>query len=211
MAGRSLRPLRAPPRAIISRSITSIACPWVPICRGLLASAEDPRGNTTEYTYEADSDKLTKVEVKSGGAVKGAVEYGYVKDQLDTITHNGFDYSFTYDTFGNPLSTKVAGQTLSTNIYGPRNGFLERMNYGNGAYIEYLYDSLYRVNSTWLNGIQQTRLLYDSQGDLYRWGRGRYCQSFERELTQAQSQLALNMNKTLPSRAASEFSPNFFW
>lgn len=54
--------------------------------RGLLASAEDPRGNTTEYTYEADSDKLTKVEVKSGGAVKGAVEYGYVKDQLDTIT-----------------------------------------------------------------------------------------------------------------------------
>ena len=87
-----------------------------------------------------------------------------MKDQLDTITHNGFDYSFTYDTFGNPLSTKVAGQTLSTNIYGPRNGFLERMNYGNGAYIEYLYDSLYRVNSTWLNGIQQTRLLYDSQG-----------------------------------------------
>lgn len=90
------------------------------------------------------------------------------------------DYSFTYDTFGNPLSTKVAGQTLSTNIYGPRNGFLERMNYGNGAYIEYLYDSLYRVNSTWLNGIQQTRLLYDSQGDLYRYEdlRGGYTEGY---------------------------------
>ena len=35
---RQLRPLRAPPRAIISRSITSTACPWVPICRSIISS-----------------------------------------------------------------------------------------------------------------------------------------------------------------------------
>ena len=137
--------------------------------RGLLSTQEDPRGNVTQYTYNGSSDKLTKVEQKSGGVVKAAVEYGYTKDQLTRITHNGFDYTFTYDKFGNPLTTKVAGQTLSTNIYGPRNGFLERMNYGNGAYIEYQYDPLYRVNAMWLNGIKQADYLYDNQGDLYRF------------------------------------------
>ena len=137
--------------------------------RGLLSTQEDPRGNVTQYTYNSMSDKLTKVEQKSGGVVKAAVEYGYTKDQLTRITHNGFDYTFTYDRFGNPLSTQVAGQTLSTNIYGPRNGFLERMNYGNGAYIEYQYDPLYRVNAKWLNGIKQADYLYDNQGDLYRF------------------------------------------
>ena len=114
----------------------------------------------TQYTYNGSSDKLTKVEQKSGGVVKAAVEYGYTKDQLTRITHNGFDYTLTYDKFGNPLTTKVAGQALSTNIYGPRNGFLERMNYGNGAYIEYQYDPLYRVNAMWLNGFKRNGVTY---------------------------------------------------
>ena len=40
---------------------------------------------------------------------------------------------------------------------------------GNGAYIEYQYDPLYRVNAMWLNGIKQADYLYDNQGDLYRF------------------------------------------
>ena len=38
------------------------------------------------------------------------------------ISHNGFNYSFNYDDFGNVTQTKVGSQVLSTNTYGNNNG-----------------------------------------------------------------------------------------
>jgi hypothetical protein len=57
---------------------------------------------TTSHTYHSLNDKLTSVS--SGGAI---VDYGYTGDQLSTITRNGFNYGFTFDSLGNPTSVKM--------------------------------------------------------------------------------------------------------
>ena len=74
--------------------------------------------------------------VVSGGKT---VSYSYDDSQtrLTGITHNGFNYNFTYDVFGNVLTTKAAGTTLMTNTYGAGNGLLTKSTYGNGDYVNY--------------------------------------------------------------------------
>ena len=75
---------------------------------------------------------------------------GYTYDdywRLKKITHNGFDYEFTYDKWGNVTSTSAGGHTLSTNTYAVLNGNLTKTTYGNGGYIEYTYDNYDRITA----------------------------------------------------------------
>lgn len=55
----------------------------------------------------------------------------YCKTYLNRITSPGTTYSFTYDDFGNILSTKIGDTALSTNTYESGNGNLSKVTYGN--------------------------------------------------------------------------------
>lgn len=90
--------------------------------------------------------------------------YGYTGDRLTSITHNGFNYSFTYDNFGNRLSTKVGSQTLMTDTYGANNGLLTKSTYGNGNYVENIYDRYDRVTGIKHNGVQKFGYEYNADG-----------------------------------------------
>ncbi len=87
------------------------------ITKGLLTSATDPNGNTTSYTYDANNDLITKVSMSASSGGEYSVLYGYDKRRLTKITHNDFDYEFTYDTMGRAQTTKIAGVDFSTNSY----------------------------------------------------------------------------------------------
>ena len=68
--------------------------------------------------------------------------YTYDNYRLKTISHNGFNYSFNYDSFGNVTQTKVGSQVLSTNTYGNNNG--DRLQYetlGGSSALWYFYDA----------------------------------------------------------------------
>ena len=77
------------------------------------------------------------------------------------ISHNGFNYSFNYDNFGNVTQTKVGTQVLSTNTYGDSNWKDKLTAYGS---TQLTYDAIgnpltYRgYTLTWQNGRQLASL-----------------------------------------------------
>ena len=77
--------------------------------------------------YRVTITRLTKVAGKA--AVNGTetdvqVQYTYDRDRLTKITHNGFDYTFAYDGFGNRKSVSIAGKAAVSHDYEAKNGNL---------------------------------------------------------------------------------------
>ena len=93
--------------------------------------------------------------------------YTYDNYRLKTISHNGFNYSFNYDSFGNVTQTKVGSQVLSTNTYGNNNGDLKQVKYGNNDYADYTYDDYGNISAISQNGTKNFTWQYDSTGNLY--------------------------------------------
>ena len=131
---------------------------------GLINSVTDPKGNQTSYTYDTANYFLTEV---SSGFVTNSYAYDNA-DRLDKITHNGFDYSFGYDGFGNTVNVKVGSQNLITHIYETGNGNLRYSVYGNNYRIDYGYDAYNRIISVQKNNAPTYRYDYDARGNLAR-------------------------------------------
>ena len=93
--------------------------------------------------------------------------YTYDNYRLKTISHNGFNYSFNYDDFGNVTQTKVGSQVLSTNTYGANNGDLKQVEYGNGATVNYTYDDYGNISAIAQGDSTNFKWHYDSTGNLY--------------------------------------------
>ena len=113
--------------------------------KGTVNSITDPNGNTTNYTYD-NLDRLTNTSVTNGSNVHQN-SYTYENDNLKTVNHNGFNYSFEYDTFGNQKQVKVGNQALITNTYKNNNGNIRKCSYGNVQDVEYVYDRFNRISS----------------------------------------------------------------
>ena len=75
-------------------------------------------------------------------------------------------YNFTYDAFGNILTTKVGNTPLSTNTYEAGNGNLSQVTYGNGFVKKYIYDKYGRITSHSENGDTKARYIYNAEGQL---------------------------------------------
>ena len=142
--------------------------------KGLLKSVS-VGGRQTAYSYDSVG-RLTKVSGKAhvgGVETQIQVQYGYEKDRLAKITHNGFDYAFTYDGFGNRKSVKIAGTEAVSHTYGDRNGQLLKSTYANGWEVTYTYDNLDRVTEVKAakNGTSYTigRYIYDKLGRVARF------------------------------------------
>lgn len=109
---------------------------------GNLNKVTDSKGTETNYTYDT-LGRISTVSKTSGGQTYQN-SYTYTNDRINTINHNGFNYSFVYDNFGNRKQVKVGNQVLITNNYATNNGNLDSVTYGNGQTISYSYD---RFNS----------------------------------------------------------------
>ena len=88
------------------------------VTKGLLKNVS-VSGHQADYSYDT-MDRLTKVAGKA--AVNGTetdvqVQYTYDRDRLTKITHNGFDYTFAYDGFGNRKSVSIAGKAAVSHDY----------------------------------------------------------------------------------------------
>ncbi|MBP3923084.1 MAG: DNRLRE domain-containing protein [Ruminiclostridium sp.] len=140
---------------------------------GLLAKFTDALDNRTLYGYNGNNNRLIAVanDSNKNGSFDTSdimVSYSYLRGRLSTITHNGFNYAFTYDNFGNMLTTSAGGNTLVTNTYQDKNGLLTKSAYGNGYNILYLYDELGRVYSEKHGSDPIIRYYYDNNGNLAR-------------------------------------------
>ena len=95
------------------------------------------------------------------------------RDRLTKITHNGFDYTFAYDGFGNRKSVSIAGKAAVSHDYEAKNGNLLKSTYANGWEVAYTYDNLDRVTEVKASkdGTSYTigRYIYDKLGRVARF------------------------------------------
>lgn len=128
----------------------------------------DPIGYHTNYTYNTDNYFLNEVSAQSSaGTLSVSYEYDGV-DQLAKITHNGSDYIFGYDGFGNTVNIKVGSINLITHVYENGNGNLRYSVYGNNFGMDYGYDEYNRIISVQKNNALAYRNDYDARGNLAR-------------------------------------------
>ena len=115
---------------------------------GILNNVTTPNNVTTEFEYDALLRKTQSRIVTGGKTYKN--DYTYNGDLLAKITHNNFDYLFGYDKWNNLSTVKVGTQNLVTNEYSYTNSntpvnnakrLLEKMVYGNGQWLQYIYDN----------------------------------------------------------------------
>ncbi|MFQ8682795.1 MAG: RHS repeat domain-containing protein [Acutalibacteraceae bacterium] len=86
------------------------------------------------------------------------------------MTHNGFSYNFTYDSWGNQTGVKVGSQSLVTYSYGTgtNHNKLNSITYGNGQAITYQYDAKQNITGIKYSGDSTWRFTYtyDRQGNV---------------------------------------------
>ncbi len=129
-------------------------------------------GRTVNYTYNAQNDLLTGVSQQNG---TGTAQVGYTYDgtnALSSIQHNGFEYRFSYNPYGQAHQVRVGepeggrNVLLSTSTYLQNGaGKLSRMSYGNGDwYVDYGYDALSRLTRQSYNGVTAFEWGYNNKG-----------------------------------------------
>lgn len=137
--------------------------------KGNLNSVSDANGKATSYSYD-NMDRLQSTsKVADGTTITNS--YSYENDKLKTITHNGFNYGFGYDSLGNNTTVSVGNQNLITNTYEARSGKLLESKYGNNQKVSSVYDNEDRVISekyTNASNVTQERhkYSYDASGNL---------------------------------------------
>ena len=134
----------------------------------LLTKMTDANNYSTQYHYEASTDRLTGVSATASGQARD-VSYTYDEgDRIKSIKHGGTTYAFDYDGFGNQTMVKAGDKTLERYGYAPNNGPLKTVTYGNGDTQEILYDKEERIRARRWNGesTDAVRYEYDDYGTL---------------------------------------------
>ena len=140
---------------------------------GNLKSVTDVNGKKTSYAYDL-MGRLTSVSRTNkvnGADVIVANTYTYENDRLKTIGHNGMNYTFGYDSFGNLTQAQAGSRTLVTNTFKMNGTQLEKSILGNntGTSYEYdKYDHVVREKSVKSDGavVTEYEYLYDHDGNL---------------------------------------------
>ena len=136
----------------------------------LLSTQTNPNGTKARYSYDT-RNRLTSVAISNGSTDYGTVSYTYdIYNRRTGITHNGFDYVYTYDGFGNVITTKVKSSsgtiTLATNAYDNSRGTLTSTTLGNGTVISYTYDTYDRIKNVKVNSTVKYEYTYDNEGNV---------------------------------------------
>lgn len=140
---------------------------------GNLKSVTDVNGKKTSYAYDL-MGRLTSVSRTNkvnGADVTVANTYTYENDRLKTIGHNGMNYTFGYDSFGNLTQAQAGSRTLVTNTFKMNGTQLEKSILGNNTGTSYEYDQYDRVvreKSVKSDGaaVTEYEYLYDHDGNL---------------------------------------------
>ncbi len=133
--------------------------------KSLLNSTTAPNGQKTSYTYDPNNDFVTKVSAMVGEN-EYSVLYGYTNRFLTSITHNGFNYGFTYDGMGRTKNVKIAGTTYSTNDYLLTDTTTVTTTYATGEKMKVETDRFNQpIKTTYIDADENLEVLLETQYD----------------------------------------------
>lgn len=122
----------------------------------LLAAVNTRQSTGYAYTYD-NAGKLLSVDrvmyssssdTYSDSQDTSTLEYEYDgADRLTGITTGSTAYTLTYDIFGNSESISIGNRGLAEYEYNNNNGKLQRIIYGNGYEVEYVYNDLEQLEA----------------------------------------------------------------
>ena len=118
--------------------------------------------NESYNVYNESNQLVAAVEYVDGKFI--ANTYSYRDGNIETITHNGFQYAFGYDENGNMSEVKVGERNLISNQYDK--DMLLSETYGNGHTKEFVYDESGNLISQKENGITVYEWQYDEDGNV---------------------------------------------
>ena len=123
----------------------------------ILATVNDYPGDGTVYSYDGKERLIgvfpaTATASNGYATIQNAEEVHYTYDsanRLSTIATESTTYTFSYDVFGNNTSIEVGDTSLATYEYAENNGKLQKVTYGNGIIVEYVYDGVENLTEVW--------------------------------------------------------------
>ncbi len=148
----------------------------------LLACISINEKSGTCYSYDALGNIRSVLPAKYSSAAayspvsgKESVNYTYNESNLlESITTGSTTYNFTYNVFGNADTVSVGEAELASYEYNAHNGKLNKVHYGNGFSVRYVYDKLDNVKEVWYkegsnSEVKAYAYSYTAQGQLYRF------------------------------------------
>ncbi len=130
--------------------------------RGTLLSSTK-NNQSVHYTYDVNNDRVQSVTTQNGEQ-RVTNEYGYTLGALSSITHNGTTFSFEQNDEAGTSTVKVGNRLLSKKQFGPEEGKLLSLTYGNGAVMENVYDDVGRTIAKKYDGSEIVQWEYDYMG-----------------------------------------------
>lgn len=133
----------------------------------------------TNYSYTATGalSEVSKVNAAlTTDSNKLTTEYSYSHDRITSVIHNGFQYTFTYNSFGNVKKVDIENIS-SLLLYDYSKDYKQNLNsitYANGNILSYEYDENDNVKAIYFqNGSTQDRKCYyqyeyDENGNLVK-------------------------------------------
>lgn len=109
----------------------------------LLIEQMNGNGGKTEYEYDSNMNliRMTAAVSNLTNNLMMSNEYYYDNDRISSISHNGFQYSFDYSTFGDIETTYIGDMIYATYDYESGYGSVwSKTTYSNGQSISAIYD-----------------------------------------------------------------------
>ena len=117
----------------------------------------------SEYTniYDCQNNLTTTIAYVDGVYVSSTYSYD-ASGNMESITHNGFQYEFLYDANNQMTDVKIGGREIVQNTF--EDALFLSNKYGEGTIVEYIYDEEDNIIGQKLNGELAYEWTYNEEG-----------------------------------------------
>lgn len=119
--------------------------------------------NKSVNLYDKSNNLTAAVDYTDGKYIANSYTYDN-NNNLTSITHNGFQYDFSYDINGNMTSAGIGNRNLISSTY--TGDIVASETYGNSDSYEYVYDEKENLIGQKVNGNLAYEWTYDSEGNI---------------------------------------------
>ena len=121
-------------------------------------------------TFLNNTNHLVTSVVSAIDCEEYSILYGYNNRRLSSITHNGFNYEFTYDNMGRSKDVRIAGAMYSSTSYDTSDEIIITTSYATGEKIKQEHDDFDRpIKKTYIDECGVETVISKNEYDSLDW------------------------------------------